>query len=296
MNRIPASLRFALLALACFLVVAGAGCGKSETPGPDGFTNPERVSILDYDDDAMEPFITRDGEYLFFNNSNNPDVNTNLHWAEKVDDVTFQYKGEISGVNSVVLDGVASMDRNSVFYFISPRSYSDTLSTIYRGNFSNGNVTNVELAPGVSRATPSIVNFDAEISPDGNTLYFVESRFGASGPETADILIASWNGTSFVRNSNSFTIMDQVNTTWCLEYAPAISDSGLELFFTRLDGDDAAIYVTKRADTSSAFGEPTKVTAAAGFVEGPTLSPDEKSLYYHKKETDRFVIYRVTRD
>jgi hypothetical protein len=30
-------------------------------------------------------------------------------------------------------------------------------------------------------------------------------------------------------------------------------------------------------------------------VEGPTLAPDEKSLYYHKREGDRFVLYRVTR-
>jgi hypothetical protein len=34
---------------------------------------------------------------------------------------------------------------------------------------------------------------------------------------------------------------------------------------------------------------------ATGFVEGPTLSPDEKSLYYHKREGGVFVIYRVTR-
>jgi len=187
------------------------------------------------------------------------------------------------------------MDRNGVFYFVSTRSYEETSSTIYRGNFDNGTVAGIDLAPGVSTATFGIVNFDAEISPDGNTLYFVESQFSASGPQSADILIATWNGSTFVRDANSATIMKQVNTAKRLEYAPAISSSGLELFFTRLNGTDAALYVATRTDTSAPFGVPWKITAATGFVEGPTLSPDEKSLYYHRREGSLFVIYRVTR-
>jgi len=191
---------------------------------------------------------------------------------------------------------VASMDRNGVFYFVSTRSYDQTASTIYRGSFANGNVTSIDLAPGVSTATPGIVNFDAEISPDGQTLYFVDSRFSASGqPQTADILIATWNGSTFVRDSNSATVMKQVNTSKNLQYAPAISSSGLELFFTRLVESSPVLYVATRTDASSPFGAPRKITAATGFVEGPTLSPGEKSLYYHKREGSLFVIYRVTR-
>jgi len=83
----------------------------------------------------MEPFLSRDGKYLFFNNSNDPRVNTNLHWATRIDDLTFQYKGEIQGVNTNALEGVPSMDRNSVFYFVSNRSYDQTASTIYRALF-----------------------------------------------------------------------------------------------------------------------------------------------------------------
>jgi Tol biopolymer transport system component len=253
------------------------------------------VTILGYSDHAMEPFISRDGKYLFFNNSNDPAVDTNLHWAERIDDLNFQYKGEIGGVNTAALEGVASMDRNGVFYFISTRSYDQTSSTIYRSTFDNGTLNAVDLAPGVSTATFGIVNFDAEISPDGNTLYFVESQFSASGPQSADILIATWDGSAFVRDSNSATIMKQVNTSKNLEYAPAISSSGLELFFTRLEGTNAALYVATRTDASSPFGAPRKITVATGFVEGPTLSPDEDALYYHKREGSLFVIYRVTR-
>src|SRR5512136_2693152 len=172
MKMLAAILRFAILALFLLLVAAGGGCQPAETPEPQpgDFANPQRVTIQGYSDHAMEPFISRDGKYLFFNNSNDPAVDTNLHWAERIDDFTFRYKGEIGGVNTTALEGVASMDRNGVFYFVSTRSYEHDSSTIYRGTFDNGTVSAIELAPGVSTATPGIVNFDAEISPDCRTL------------------------------------------------------------------------------------------------------------------------------
>ena len=294
----PSSFRHGALLLACALLGCGGGDsgGSAPPPQPREFANPQRVAILGYSDHAMEPFITRDGRYLFFNNSNDPAVNTNLHWAERVDDLTFQYKGEIGGVNTSALEGVASMAPNNVFYFISTRSYNQTLSTIFRGTFANGIISGVELVPGVSALTPGMVNFDAEISPDGNTLYFVDSQFSSMGtPSTADIVIAGRSGTSFSRASNSAAIMQQINTPGMLEYAPAISASGLELFFTRLEGNNAVIYSSTRTDTSSPFGAPKQIQAITGFAEGATLSPDEKSLYYHKRENNLFVIYRVTR-
>ena len=81
------------------LCLASAAAVQSLTV-PDSkaqFSNPQRVTVRDYDGDAMEPFLTRDGRILFFNNLNEPTVNTNLHWAERFDDLTFQYRGEIAG-------------------------------------------------------------------------------------------------------------------------------------------------------------------------------------------------------
>jgi hypothetical protein len=293
----PSLFRHGVVLWALFFAGCGGGdSGGSSTPlQPGEFSNPQRVTILGYSDHAMEPFISRDGRYLFFNNSNDPAVNTNLHWAERIDDLTFQYRGEIGGVNTPALEGVPSMDRNNVFYFVSTRDYNQTLSTIYRGTFANGVISEVELVSGVSALTPGMVNFDAEISPDGNTLYFVDSQFSGGVPVTADIVIAERSGTGFSRLSNSAAIMQQVNTPGPLEYAPSISASGLELFFTRLEGSDAAIYTATRTDSSSPFGAPKKIQAITGFAEGPTLSPDERSLYYHKRENNLFVIYRVTR-
>jgi Tol biopolymer transport system component len=141
---------------------------------------------------------------------------------------------------------------------------------------------------------PGIVNFDSEISADGNTLYFVESEFRGGGPRTARILFARRDGNAFARSGDSGRIMQAINTD-TLNYAPATSSSELEIFFTRLDAGGPAIYVANRGNASAAFGAPRRVQAIAGFVEGPTLSPDEKSLYYHKKENGHFVIYRVMR-
>jgi WD40 repeat protein len=262
------------------------------------FTNPQPVTIVGYSQDAMEPFISPDGKYLFFNSSNNPPAGTytNLYYATYINDVTFQFVGEISGVNTTALDAVASMDVNNTFYFISTRSYSQTLSTIYSGNFSNGNVSNIAIVPGVSKLTPGDVNFDQCISPDGSTLYFDDGVYSSAGQlQSASIAIATRNGGNFVRLKDSAKIMRKINTHgW--NYAPDISKSGLEFFFTRFDGTLPAIYTATRASTSKPFGKPVKIEAITGFAEAPALSPDEKSLYYHfQNASGVFVIYRVTR-
>lgn len=118
-------------------------------------------------------------------------------------------------------------------------------------------------------------------------------------PDAANIAIAINSGSSFTRDPNSAIIMANVNTNNNLEYAPAISADGLELFFTRFDPDtsEAHIYRAVRSNTSSLFGVPQLVSAIEGQVEGPALSPDEKSLYYHRvnTQTDMREIYRVTR-
>jgi len=267
---------------------------------PGVFTNPERVTINNYNQDAMEPFISLDGNYLFFNNSNNPPPGTftKLYYATRINDVTFEFAGEIAGVNAASLNAVASMDRNNKFYFISTRSYMQTFSTVYWGDFLAGTVSNVELVPGVSKHKPGWVNFDAGISPDGNTLYFVDGFFGtANFPQKALLTIAKRKGNHFVRLANSRNIMRKINNS-DLNYAPCPTASGLEFFWTRVDPANVSgigIYTATRANTSKPYGTPVKIDAATGFVEAPTISEDGKSLYYHKNENGTFVIYRLTR-
>ena len=92
--------------------------------------------------------------------------------------------------------------------------------------------------------------------------------------------------------------MAAVNTV-DLEYAAAISRDGLELFFTRLDIGTltTTIHRVTRTATDVPFESPELVSAIRGFVEGPAFSPDERSLYYHKRNQANglFELWRVTR-
>ena len=273
---------------------AGTVASQKEREGA-AFGNPERVTIRGYSDHAMEPFITRDGRYLFFNNSNDPSVNTNLRYAERIDDLTFVYKGEVAGVSTQALEGVPTMDKSGVFYFVSTRSYKETLSTIYQGRFSGGAVTGVKIVEGISEKTPGRVNFDIEVSADGRTIYFVDGVFsGKPVPDRADIAIAVRGDSGFRRLSRSAELLKNINTD-ALEYAACISPDELELFFTRVGKNGPAIYRSTRKSVTQPFDPPERVAAIKGFVEASTLSPDGRSLYYHLKEGERFVIYRVTR-
>ena len=268
------------------------------------FTNPEHVTIEGYTQDAMEPFISPDGNYLFFNSSNSAST-TDLFYATAVDTtgLTFQFRGEIAEVNSggMTLSAVPSMDMNNAFYFISDRSYATTLSTIYSGTFSAGTVSNVAIVPGVSKDKPGDVNFDQCISPDGGTLYFVDGVFnGGSVPAAASIAIAKRTGDQFTRLKNSAEIMRKINTH-DLNYAPDVSKSGLEFFFTRIPivrsqpKPPPVIYTATRSSVTKPFATPRKIAAITGFAEAPALSPDEKSLYFHLRVNGIFEIYRVTR-
>jgi hypothetical protein len=162
------------------LCVALSSCGGSNGSGAsssvpttyDAFSSPITVSITGYSGDAMEPFISKDGQYLFFNNRNDPSVNTDLFYAARVDDQTFTLVGPIPGANSPQLDAVASLDTLGNFYFISTRSYSTSLSTVYSGPFTAAGVGSVGVVAGVSLQKSGVVNFDAEISADGQTLWF----------------------------------------------------------------------------------------------------------------------------
>lgn len=266
----------------------------------DAFHAPEDVAITGYAGDAMEPFLTRDGRYLLFNNRNEPPENTNLHWAERVNDLTFKYLGEIPGVNTPALEGVPSMDRDGNLYFVSTRSYQQSWSTIYRAKFEKGVVSAPELVEGVSRRIPGWVNFDAEISADGKTLYFVDGYFGSGNqPRSATLVAAVQSGNGFRRLPEGDRLFANVNGDW-LQYAPDVSADELELFFTRVQrievSGEPAIYRSARKGVADPFSAPQRISAIQGFAEASTLSPDGRSLYYHAGVNGRFRLRRVTRD
>jgi len=290
--------RSAEFALICALLVGCAIRGATDLPATNDFTEAGCVQIVGYVGDAMEPFIAPKTGDLLFNNRNSPPEQTDLHWARRIDDSHFQYVGPIEGTNSPALDGVPSVDEDGNFYFVSTRSYDETLSSIYTGHWASGTVTDVEIVRGIAPEQRGLVDFDAEISRDGDSLFYVEGRFsGGQMPDSADIELAHRMGDRFVRDTFSDVLLGSVNTP-ALEYAPAISVDRRELFFTRLDphARTIAIYRTKRIGAGQPFGPPERVAAADGFVEAPALSPDGDTLYFHRLDAGRFHICRATRN
>ena len=286
---------FALIILLC------CKSEKQEPVAPDNteFGQPIRVNVIGYTGHIMEPCLSKDGNTLLFNNLNEPSENTNLHWATRINDSSFQYNGELSGVNTAHLEGVPALDNNGKLYFVSTRYYLDSLSTIFQSDYVNGTVSNIQLVKGISQLKAGWVNFDVDISADGNTMYFVDGEIPQSMPTSADLVIAKKTASGFERLSNSNELMKNINSK-ALEYAACISIDQRELFFTRLKLPITAssiteIYVSKRNNINEAFGIPSKIATISGFAEAATLSPDQKMLYYHRKEAGMFVLYMVRR-
>jgi Tol biopolymer transport system component len=279
-------------------------CANSniEVPVNNEFSNPVKVTINGYSGHAMEPSISRNGSYLFFN-SLNDGYDTSLYYASRVDDVTFTSNGKIDGVNGVPrhLDAVASMDLSNNFYFISLRNYTVNYLNLFTGVFSGatGTVTGLQAQTGnFYIESQGWIVMDAEISPSGNDLYFVNAHFsGGSVPDRSDIGVAHKSAGNFNIDANSAAIMGTVNTADCLEYAPSISNDGLELFFTRLNLClvRSEILVAKRGTTTSNFGIPERIGVITGFVEAPSLTIDGKTLYYHMNDNGTYTIYKVSR-
>jgi len=277
-------------------------CCASASAGVYGaFAEPQAVSIGGYSGSAMEPFVSADGEYLLFNTSNVAPNIASLHLATRVSATSFEYQGELpgEGVNEPgFLSGTPSMDLQGDLYFISTRSYFPTLSTVFAGQFSAGQVTGVHQLTSVSSGTPGLVDFDVSVSPDGDTLYVSIGDFLAgAGPTSASITMFDKLGASFVADPQSAYFMRSVNKAGELDYAPTVSSNGLEIFFTRVKPAKGppAIYRASRKKLTKPFGAVQRVAAISGFAEAPSLSADGSTLYYHELVGSRFEIESVTR-
>jgi len=304
--RIPQVMTCMLATAMLWLFTSGSAssavpAGRSTSPMNvyRGFTDPETVAIRGYSGSAMEPFVPPDGHYLLFNTSNlQPNV-PSLQFATRVDSRTFAYQGEIRGTNTRrALSGTPTLDLNGTLYFISTRSYSRTLSTVYTGQFSSGHVTGVHLVRGVSGGPPGVVDFDVEVSPDGSTLYVSVGNFGGGSHLTsAGLTIFDRARNVFVPDPHSARILDAVNKPGLLTYAASISANGLELFFTRENppSGEPAIYRAVRTARDQSFDHVERVAAITGFAEAPSVSADGTTLYYHHRVGNTFHIGVVTR-
>lgn len=303
----PRRIILILLSVAGSMIFTGCWLGARQmrpayAQETDLYINPLPVEISGYNGSAMEPFISLDGKFLFFNTDDDPQTGSKtLHFARRTALLSFRYLGELSGVNLHIrgnVDAAASMDGQGHFYFTSTRQYDRDFHSVFTGNFDGRAVTNVHAVEGdITPYGPrGLVNMDVSISPDGQILYISRARFGGlftllfAAPSESHLLVAHRDGDRFTLDPNGATIMKNVDSGF--EYAAAISADGLELYFNR----GPRIMVASRDSADKPFGKPQLLRAINGFVEGPSISLDRKELFFHKKvDSTCCMIFRATR-
>lgn len=279
-------------------VAACASGGGSVAPIEDdtSFAGPFPVTITGYDSDAMEPFLTRDGLHLLFNNRNGPTDSTDLHIAARVNDSTFTYLGRLTSLNSTVLDAVPTGATDGTLYFVSLRAYDSTFSTIFSATLTGATASAPARVASISTGGGGLLDFDVDVSADGQSLIVARGRFtGGALPAEADLRLFSRSGGAFVAAPTSTTAFTAINSP-ALEYAPALTANGLELCFTRFDpAGQPVLMLAERASLTDPWSTPRRIRGPAGLVEAGTWSPDARTLYYHASVNGRYVIRRLTR-
>jgi len=291
-----------LIVFACIAMWMSCSSGDdgmgSQPSNHISFGEEMEVTINGLSFDAMEPFISPDGNYLFFNNLNDG-INTKIFYAERVNDTVFNYIGELMGTNQTEpphLDAVPDMDSNGNFYWTSTKNYPAELDNLFHGFFADGAVENIGRVQGdFYKNIPGWIVMDHGISVDGQFLYFNNARFNdtnCQGPCETEIGIAKKsNDSTFETLPASPSILENVNNPNYIYYAPHISSDDLELYFTRyLKGlltpeTVVEICVAPRSDATAPFSEPIVLFSGvlSEIIEAPTLTVDKNIMYYHRK-------------
>jgi len=215
---------------------AALKCGAADVdPSNDEFINDRLVKIKGYDGDVMEAFITRDNQYLFFNDMKTTEKDKDIFWAKLIDNYTFEFMGEIENINTRSVEGVPTMDRLGNFYFISGDKYSKTLVTMYGGKFYRGAVRDIKPLSDLSLGKIGWLNMDSEISSDGKTIYSTHSYFGEKTgfPTQSYFFYAKKQGGRFIPQGNSDEIFKEINKDEIV-YGLTISEDQREILYTRL--------------------------------------------------------------
>ncbi len=259
----------------------------------------------------MEPFISPDGNTLFFNSLNDGE-DTKLFYASRINDSTFTFVGEVIGANQLAppqLDAVPDLDEEGNFYWTSTRDYPTELENLFRGTYENGAVTEIARVHGdFNRSTPGWLVMDHGISLDGQTIYYNNARFdqdNCTGPCETEIGIASKvDATTFTKSLESDDILQNIINPDYIYYAPCITSDDLELYYTRyLAGDispttEFEICVAVRDMPEDVFSLPVVLFSAsiANIVEAPSLTVNKEILYYHQKIANTHKIFMSYRD
>lgn len=285
-----------------FIVLLPLFCTDAFSQLYPTFGPEKKVTVTGLTFDAMEPFISPDDNIIYFN-SLNSGGNTNLYYATKVNDTTFNYVGLVGGTFDPApnhLDAVASIDSSNRFFWTSLRDYPDQIANLRCGTYSDGNVSSI--SPVFGDFNIDDFNFpfgwlimDAAINYQGDLLYYCNAKFDFSNTSSAGIPCEAKLGVAQKINDNTFNklpdsdaifanINDQENY---LVYAPQITPDGLELYYTRLlkNTVNTEICVSVRTSVTEPFSPPSVIHSNQGFLpEAASPSVDQQKIYYHQKD------------
>ena len=276
----------------------------SQTYPTFGTEIPVTINGLTFD--TMEPSIAVGGNYIFFN-SLNDGITTSLYYATKVNDSTFTYTGALTGANQIItprLDAVASSDSLNKFFWTSTRNFPTQFDNCFHGTFNGTDVMNIGRLHGTFYIyTIGWIMMDAEINYSGNLLYYTNAYFGPTYagcggvPCQAKLGIAQkQNDSTFNKLSNSDGIMQNINDTNYLVYAPNISKNGLEIYYTRVLKSNVSlgtqICVSVRSNLADTFSLPSIFHSFSTLIpEATTLTSDQSKIYYHKKSGGLYKLF-----
>lgn len=256
--------------------------------------------------DAMEPSISADGNYIFFNNLNDG-ITTSLYYATKVNDSTYNYAGALAGANQTItprLDAVASSDSVNNFFWTSTRNFPTEFDNFFHGTFNGTDVVNIGRVHGTFYIySAGWIMMDAAINYSGNLLYYTNAYLGPTYagcggiPCQAKLGVGQkQNDSTFNKLSNSDGIMQNINDTNYVVYAPNISKNGLELYYTRVLKSNLSlgtqICVSVRTNLVDTFSLPSIFHPFSTLTpEATTLTSDQSKIYYHKKSAGVYKIF-----
>ncbi len=268
------------------------------------FTNLREVTIIGVNQDAMEPFISPDGRFLYFNNSNAPGSNTDIQIAARVDDLTFRYLGPLNGANSGALDGAPSVDLGGNLYFTSLRNFAVAGTSQFTTPLFSG-FAPLKQPVAIDKklvGKSGWVNMDLGIAPDGLSAVSSRAFFEPNSPTPSASYLEWWekaaDGWRLSTLGNSWLV--NINADGNQRYAPALSYDGRELYFTQVNAENGiktySIMMTCRTSGAQPFSTATKVASATGkFTEAPTITRDGRRLYFHALRDGVFRIFTVAR-
>lgn len=276
----------------------------SQTYPTFGTEKPVTINGLNFD--AMEPSISTDGNFIFFN-SLNDGITTSLYYATKVNDSTFNYTGALTSSNQTItprLDAVASSDSANNFFWTSLRNFPSQFDNYFHGTFNGTDVVNIGRVHGTFYIyTIGWLMMDAAINYNGNLLYYTNAYFGPTYSGCGGVpckgklgVAQKQNDSTFNKLSNSDGIMQNINDTNYVVYAPCVSKNGLELYYTRFLKSNISlgtqICISVRTSLTDTFSLPSIFHPFSTLTpEATTLTSDQSKIYYHKKSGSQYKLF-----